>query len=280
MKNNQIDKKRRVGIIIGTLIIFAIGISIYSSKIFNSSDGNKYPDYVQNTVVNQEFLDSMDDKDLIFYKIVNSIDFYKNAYGEYSLTDNTNQDFEKIKYYADIASGKSYTSSDKKIEIICKDNRRLTIDNNNNSYYENPLIGGDVDENVAKLKPKDRYDKSKDNSYIFRYYGGYLDSLSKTLFNQELQSYLKDYSDWNIVGEKSYLNRMGIEISGQLNYTSKTGENKFKIVIDKETGIILKYEILDKEDNVVHSMVTSNIEIDGGISSEVFDKDLTSYDKK
>ncbi|MFT8351408.1 hypothetical protein [Clostridium saccharoperbutylacetonicum] len=129
--------------------------------------------------------------------------------------------------------------------------------------------------NIRKLMPKDRY--LKNGEYIYRNDGNFLYESNKTLFNQEIQSYLKDYDKWEIEGEEDYLSRKAILISGKLGFTGKSGENKFEIIVDRETGIILRLDLLGKDNTIIFSMETKEINIDKNIDSSIFEKSINDY---
>ena len=133
-----------------------------------------------------------------------------------------------------------------------------------------------MNENIRKLKPKDRYNK-KNGEFIDRRDGDFLVQDNITLFNQEIQSYLKNYDNWEIEGDVDYLNRKSILINGKLGFTGKSGENKFKIIVDKETGIILNLDFLDKDNNTVMSMETNEININKDIDPSIFEKSTDAY---
>lgn len=103
--------------------------------------------------------------------------------------------------------------------------------------------------------------------------------VSEILFNQELQSYLKDYEKWNIQGEEDYLNRKAIYITGSLGFTSKNGSNKFELLVDKSTGIVLKLNFLNKDNKIISSLITTDIILDKTIESSIFEKGTSGYNK-
>ena len=61
-----------------------------------------------------------------------------------------------------------------------------------------------------------------------------------------------DLSKWEIIGEKEYLNRKCVEISGKTeSYGSKFNIVSFHMIVDEATGILLKLDGIDSEGNEV-----------------------------
>ena len=75
-------------------------------------------------------------------------------------------------------------------EIIYKDNIRRQFNNIKKLYSEFQESENVADDNIRKLKPQDRY--LKNGEFINRNDGDFLGENDKTLFNQEIQSYLKN----------------------------------------------------------------------------------------
>ena len=274
-------KKIKNNILIIFLIIFiAIFICI---KITGNKETSHLPSYVNDVTVNEDFFQSMNEKELTVYKILNSIDFFKTAIGTYKYVDSSDNCNEIVKYYVDIDNKKSYVntqSEDGEVnkELICTENSKIYFDNIKRVYSEFPVSKTIEIDYIRKLKPEDRYDK-KSNEFISRQDGNFMVEVSEILFNQELQSYLKDYEKWNIQGEEDYLNRKAIYITGSLGFTSKNGSNKFELLVDKSTGIVLKLNFLNKDNKIISSLITTDIILDKTIESSIFEKGTSGYNK-
>ncbi|MBW6411664.1 hypothetical protein [Clostridium weizhouense] len=267
--------------LITLLVSIVIITKIYINTTDNKDNNIELPSYVDSIIINDDFFNSMSEKEVINYKILNSIDFFKNVTGKYTYTDKISKYNEVVKYCADIENKKSYVSiisddGNTNEEIIYKDNIQRQFDNIKNLYTDFQGTEYVVNENIRKLKPKDRYNK-KNGEFIDRRDGDFLVQDNITLFNQEIQSYLKNYDNWEIEGDIDYLNRKSILINGKLGFTGKSGENKFKIIVDKETGIILNLDFLDKDNNTLMSMETNEINIDKNIDPSIFEKSTDAY---
>ncbi|MFT8352932.1 hypothetical protein, partial [Clostridium saccharoperbutylacetonicum] len=122
------------------IILIILGISvgamtkIYINKTEKNDNKIELPSYVNNIVINEDFFNNMSEKERVNYKILNSIDFFKNATGKYIYTDKISNYTELIKYCVDTENRQSYVSiisDDGNIneEIIYKNNIKKEIDN-------------------------------------------------------------------------------------------------------------------------------------------------------
>lgn len=93
-------------------------------------------------------------------------------------------------------------------------------------------------------------------------------------------SYLKDYDKWEIEGTDVFLERYCLKISGKFVYVSRYGASKFIALIDKNTGIILKFQTLTDNNILIDSLETKSIKLDTVIDEKVFEKDLKDYKKE
>lgn len=252
-----------------------IGLGIFSAYKLKKNNTNKYPEYVKYITVNEEFFNSMTDKELLCYKIINSIDFYNNVSGTYKEINNTTGESLEIKYYADIEKNKSYSIMDDNNEVLNKDDKVILIDKNKNTYKEYKITNK-KDNDISKLKVKDRVDDK--NNFIHRRDGDFLDILRQILFSQSL--YTGDliyFDDWTIDEKTTYLGREAIKITGRFNCVGKTHEEKYNIIIDEATGIVLKKESFDGNNNVICSLETTEIHVDEGIPDDIFEIDMNKY---
>lgn len=260
--------KYKIAIII--VIIAFVGISIFG---IIKNNGGKYPSYVKHAVINDEFFNSMSDKELICYKILNSIDFYNTAQGTYTEGNEIDKQYTTNKYYADIDNRKTRLILDSNYEVLVNNDKRYWIDKNKKTYKESEVFY-EKDDNIAKLKVEDRYKET----IVTREDGEFLDILSVTLFNQsETANSLKNFDNWSIAENISYLNREAVKINGNFNIVGKTDEKTFQIIVDSNTGIILEKKTFNTQGNLVTSFETKEILIDKEIDDNIFNVDLSMY---
>jgi len=267
-------------IFVATILLVVLGLYTYKiSKGWVKSDNID----VSKVVLNETFFSSMKGKELIHYKIMNSIDFFSSATGKFLRFDLPSKLEEEITYQVDVKNRRSYyhtTNADKTedLEILSNNGIKFELNNISRNYMQNKLQVLAKDEDIKKLKPVNRF--SKKNGYIARDDNEYLLGTGDSLFNQTIaSSYLKNYNNWSISGEEKYLGRDSVKIVGVLDFTGKSHENNFIILVDKTTGIILKSEDLDINGKVIYSLTTTEIEIDEGLDKTVFEKTTTGYSK-
>lgn len=271
--------KTRIFIIVPILLILIIAISAYMKNkgFFNKTDEID----VSNVILNEEFFSSMSEKELIHYKILNSIDYFKNVVGELETTDVKYGNNGKVVYVIDVESRRGYVHSISEgddREIICDNGNQLQIDNVKKSYREFQLEVRPKDETLKKLKPKNRY--SEKEGYMRRNDSEYILGADDSVFDQEFSSgELKDYSTWDIKGEENYLGRNCVVIEGDLGSVGKSGDKTFRKLVDKDTGMILKSERLNSKGEVVLSTIVKSLKINENINSKVFEKNLKGYMK-
>ncbi|WP_286909814.1 hypothetical protein [Clostridium sp. UBA1652] len=271
--------KTGIFIIVPILLILIISISAYMKNkgFFNKTDEID----VSNVILNEEFFSSMSEKELIHYKILNSIDYFKNVSGELEKTDVKYGDNLKVNYVIDVENRRGYVHSISEAEdseIICDNGNQLQIDNVKKSYREFQLEVRPKDETLKKLKPKNRY--SEKAGYMVRRDAEYILGADDSVFDQEFSSgELKDYNTWDIKGEENYLGRNCVLIEGNLGSVGKSGDKTFRKLVDKDTGMILKSERLNSKGEVVLSTIVKSLKINENINSKVFEKNLKGYMK-
>lgn len=271
--------KTGIFIIVPILLILIISISVYMKNkgFFNKTDEID----VSNVILNEEFFSSMSEKELIHYKILNSIDYFKNVSGELEKTDVKYGDNLKVNYVIDVENRRGYVHSISEAEdseIICDNGNQLQIDNVKKSYREFKLEVYPKDETLKKLKSKNRY--SEKEGYMERRDSEYILGADYSVFDQEFSpGELKDYSTWDIKGEENYLGRNCVLIEGNLGSVGKSGDKTFRKLVDKDTGMILKSERLNSKGEVVLSTIVKSMKINENINSKVFEKNLKGYTK-
>lgn len=285
-------KGNKKNIIIIVLIFALIIIVGFGSYIRSKSNNKFYEIDVSNVEVNSAFFESMSEKELIHYKILNSIDFFNTAMGKYEKKNNATNEQENITYAVDVANKRSYgkyIDNSEKEELVVKDDKKIEINNISKTYREFSIEIQPKDEVVKLLKPRERYlDRdteiirsgnkyAMEEGFISRIDGGFIYIGAESIFSLDyLPSYLKEYDNWDIVGHGEYLGRNYVEISGEIGL-GKYSISRFKSLVDENTGIILKMEFLNSKDEIISSLVTKNISLDVNIDESFFNIDLSGY---
>ena len=105
-----------------------------------------------------------------------------------------------------------------------------------------------------------------------------------SLFPYELASnYTRDLSNWEIAKQNvELLNHNTIVVKGNLSSfsQSKHKATTFSLWVDKDTGILLKYETYDEEGNVIEYIHPKNLTINGSIDKNNLKPHLKGFSKQ
>lgn len=134
-------------------------------------------------------------------------------------------------------------------------------------------------------KVKDTYITNKDGSkeYYYPEINLNLGLAENSLYPKEIAvGFLEDYNSWNITDVENFLGRETVVIDGKLDafYQEKLKSNRFKLWMDKNTGILLKYETYSSEGQIVDGLETTAFKINGDFSVEDKSKKIPSNYKK
>ena len=195
------------------------------------------------------------DKDYILNHMLNSMDFFDTAEGEF-VSYETGSEYD-VSFSANCSDDiserfvlENYYSYDDAVNTERFRMNNLLYENTNDYvYYDySPLATDDyipVEERLSAWIYRDNMDMIQ---------------AKKCLMYQELVFYcLYDTSLWDITDETTMFGYDGIVIEG------KTNSGSFKIVVEKNTGIILDYEEYTGNELTAYIRV-NNISIDNGLS--------------
>ncbi len=128
-------------------------------------------------------------------------------------------------------------------------------------------ISGKLSAGVAVLSPRELY-----TGFFIR--NSFWDVASK-------DSYKGD--TWDITSTEDYLGFKCVVIEGTLeddSYSEKLQTKRFKFWVDSATGVLLKYEMYNKNGELSQALDTKKLEINKIIPDSVFQVDLTEYTDK
>lgn len=263
-----------LGIVLVGLIVF-INMNYKSDNLKYNSE--EYPEYVKNTEINEEFFESLGEKQTILFKILNSIDFYNTAKGSFITKNMKTNEETGYKFEVNILN-KMLKVESKENLIIIQNNVKYEINKENMQYRKFEIEDISLDENIGKLKPKDRIIGKKDKEFISRPESQYLLIVNKILLNEELGISLLNNDNWELNNSKKYLNRDTVEIKRRLGFTGKSGENNINVLVDKENGTILKEEVFDRDNKIIFYTKVKEIEFNKKINDD-FIKEYENLNK-
>jgi outer membrane lipoprotein-sorting protein len=134
------------------------------------------------------------------------------------------------------------------------------------------------------VKSASRKVKGSDGLYTY-YYRENLNMLhySKESISPEAMAfgYLSDFSTWNITGQENIAGRDCYVIEGTLSgdYSKKLNAASFKLWVDSEIGILLKYENYDSAGVITDKLNTNHITVNQEISDQQFEEFGAKYFK-
>lgn len=223
------------------------------------------------------------DKEKIHYKMLDSIDHFKNVSGQFEEYSSSSRIATTYKYAIDIEKQRGISSKeDKRTEkrtIIYNEGKKREFDDEKYTYKETKWNPRERNNELLKLNPTERLlrksgeEKRYDDEYV---------GLAKYSIQSEFADLLIRYKDWNYK-ETKYLGLDCYKIEGVINIempvsTSEDLRGKFEMVVEKNTGIMLKF-LSFQEGLIQYSVTTEWIQIDKGLKESMFQKDSAKYEK-
>lgn len=236
----------------------------------------------------------MSTKDGIYFKMLNSLDYYNKVSGKLIVNSSYTEDEQLIDFTSDLISSKSYSTiynsktSDPEVvsaenadsQVVCDGTDYYVYYSDGDKVWTHHYPGGDrscVGNALHKYdyKPIDddnRHTTDSNGNDYWNYSTKYTNlQLADTYLSpQEIAfSFLSDKDNWEIKGEECFSGRECIVIEGILNgeLSAKLNVTSFTIYVDKQTGVLLRYIGMNSRDSVSDYMIMLHIEFDTVLSS-------------
>nr|QEF18095.1 anti-sigma factor [Bacillus cereus] len=223
------------------------------------------------------------DKEKIYQKMLDSIDYFKNISGQFEEYSSSSRIATTYKYAIDTEKQRGISSKEdklaKKRTIIYNEGKKKEFDDEKYTYKEKKWNPKERNNELLKLNPTERLVRKSDEKK--RYDDEYV-GLAKYSIQSEFADLLIRYKDWNYK-ETKYLGLDCYKIEGVINIempvsTSEDLRGKFEMVVEKNTGIMLKF-LSFQEGLIQYSVTTEWIQIDKGLKESMFQKDSAKYEK-
>lgn len=295
MGKKKISERIMVGVVIiaaGALLINSLkdnDIRQVFNKNQNAADSQEEipKEAIEGIELNEDFFESLSDKEKVHYMLLNSIDYFETVSGVMEKTENLKTinatENSTTTFYYDMKSLRSNVHEACDSEGV----DRTTIYNNDTSISKNNIdktfrklkVAESAEEAIKKtndlnkLKPRQRQGRNRWRKFI----------LSEDFIMPEpgLCDVMMDYDKWDIDGEEEYLGITCTKISGNKRSADhNTGGEKYVVLVDSNTGIVLKYEEMDSENNVVYSLKLTSIEYNKDFDDSLFDTSVEGYTEK
>lgn len=223
-------------------------------------------------------------KENIYHKMLNTIDFYNFVSGTLETSMLTPGENTVVDYQVDFNLRQAYErvhNNQTDAETYNLNSKLYDFDNLEKSK-DIALV--DSDKSLSTPIPDDeRITKMEDGSpcYNNRNDPTFLTVSSLSLFPQGMTfGYLQDFNTWDIKGTQTYLGRECAVVEGgsASSYGEKLATASFRILVDAQTGIILKFEGFDQNGNVSNYVTTTSFTVSEKSLRSAVSYDLSKYE--
>lgn len=272
----MIPLKKRETIVLLVVMAVLVGALAYKYIIWENSsaeDDRPYDGKLGNNSQHPE-------KEKIHLKTLDSIDYFQTAEGEFEEFDKEDNSTITVQYVVDTKNKRGIStmkeSGFEEQTVIFKDKKKLTFNDNDNTYREFLWEPLPKDKKLAELPPTKRFlgEAGNENRLDDEFLG-----YSNQSLNSDHAGLLLMYEDWDVTEDK-FLNFDVYKLVGNIDeQLSSDLQGKFEMSIEKNSGIVLDFRSFDEEGNVKYYLTTKRIKIDSDISEESFEKDISKYKK-
>lgn len=195
-------------------------------------------------------------KKSIFFKMLNTIDYFNTAEGSIEIC--TEGDIRTSEFACNLLTADAYEYS------IWGDEIYEDYSSSNGEFYKvlkerkliNKGLGACNIEEAVPIPDSERITVAEDgiNCYAYRADPINAPTAREGLQPQELTfNFMTVEDNWDITGETTFLDRDCVVIEGHTNdyAEEKLGVYSFEFTVDKETGVLMKYDGFDADGNIV-----------------------------
>lgn len=195
-------------------------------------------------------------KKSIFFKMLNTIDYFNTAEGSIEICNEG--DIRTSEFACNLLTADAYEYS------IWGDEIYEDYSSSNGEFYKvlkerkliNKGLGACNIEEAVPIPDSERITVAEDgiNCYAYRADPINAPTAREGLQPQELTfNFMTVEDNWDITGETTYLDRDCVVIEGHTNdyAEEKLGVYTFEFTVDKETGVLMKYDGFDADGNIV-----------------------------
>ncbi|MFE4524905.1 hypothetical protein ACFRCQ_22830 [Cytobacillus firmus] len=267
---DTIKRSRRRNIKQKTLIIFSSAAMIW---LLLFSSANQIITYA---------IDQSAEKMELQLKMYNSVLYYETVQGQYQETDYLREQKEQVKFK--ISEGDTPGGT---VQININDNIYIEEKSNGNKriVYEDSPEGEIVSEDKRTIVDKftqnffEKWETLKDAfvimndgipGYNYRERPSYIHYSSFITFPQAPAHYLRVLENWEIKEEGTLLGRKVKVIEGEFDKNSKEKfrSETFKMWVDTESGVLLKYISYDKDGKMTKEVQVNEIKFNEDLNAE------------
>jgi outer membrane lipoprotein-sorting protein len=226
-------------------------------------------------------------KEEILTKMLNTVDYFETAKGEFKINYADTLGETLIEYELSLnnkAGGYSKVTyitegAEKVTTLYYKDGTRWEIDENSGIYGEGKYSEETQGNQSETLKIEDAFSVDSRGSNVTYYRERpHIGQAGSSLFPYEIASnYTRDLNSWDIEKQnEELLGHNTLVIEGEID---RRDFQSFRFWVDKDTGILVKYETYSSDGNLVDYLHPTKLEINVPIDSEKFIPNLEGYEK-
>ncbi|WP_141434411.1 sigma-E factor regulatory protein RseB domain-containing protein [Bacillus sp. 03113] len=281
--NNWIPRGLSMALISGFIFASFVFAKDYILKP-NSSQIRHNAQSEMNTDNTEEQLKEVLTKEEAQLLMLNTVNYFKTAKGVF--THENDHIKETVEYQVSLNKGEigSYIqtnlsiknqdlnedSSKKETNItaVFNGDKTLQLDNDSKKYHlSTAAFPFNKDDKIAL---NDAYKQMKEESHSMHPFGSAASSLHPY---EWAEFFLKDHENWEIENQSStFLDKNVMIIKGSLNKDNswKFNASSFRFWVEKQTGILLKMELYNSDNEVVDSLITKELELNESVDKNKF----------
>lgn len=230
-------------------------------------------------------------KEEILTKMLNTVDNFETAKGEFRIHYANSMSEALVNYELSLnhkAGGYSKATyvengKEKATYHYYRDSKMWDLDEGAGTYREETYFQQPRSKQTLTIKNAFSVDSQGDNVTDYRERPPVV-GVGEALFPYEIASnYTRDLNRWEIEKQnEELLGHNTLVIKGILNDYAKRKHKSstFRFWVDKDTGILMKYETYDSTGKVANYLYSTKLEINVPIDSKKFNPDLTGYKKE
>lgn len=294
-----------LGVLMGGASLYKSSNTLNDVKATSSISNNELPSSTKQS--SKVFTNSDSDKTQLLNMMINSTSYFNTAKGEFDYYSKNADTKMTIEFDVDILNHKSYEKNiynNLKTKAIVSPEEESIFDGRNYTVVRN-------DDFVKAMMQTDKMAKTSDytqfstkkitipsefikssrsietideryetidgqNTYIRKTDTSLMGITRTTLLPEDFATGFMgmDLAKWEIHSNKTYLNRNCVEITTHLNeyYQEKHHGKSMDLLVDCDTGILMKATITDENGNVTFAIQMNKLTLNETIENEVFNK--------
>ncbi|WP_312476767.1 sigma-E factor regulatory protein RseB domain-containing protein [Neobacillus sp.] len=221
-------------------------------------------------------------KEEILTKMINTVDYFETARGEYKIHYSFNPGYEIVEYAISLKhepggyGKRTLDTGEISSQEFYKDGILWSLNESSKTYMESRVLEGSQQRGTT-LTLDQAFSTAFDGKPLTNHrerppFG----TANETLFPYEIASnYTRDLSKWEIEKQnEELLGHNTLVIKGTKNHRDF---QSFRFWVDKDTGILVKYETYNANGDIVDYLHPTKLEVNVPIDSKKFTPNLEGY---